>query len=151
MYSCTSNARNYYTPARGAGRRCVIPKTFKKKSTTNPQKKLKKKYYTPARGAGLPHWRALYYVLVADVVACIRQHTSACVRIRQHTASHTGGLFTTYFCSGCRCLHTSAYVSIRQHTSEYVSIRQHTASHTGGLFTIFFCSRCRCLHEYRFS
>ncbi len=46
----------------------------------------------------------------ADFISrtCIRQHTSAYVRIRQHS---------------------SAYVSIRQHTSAYVSIRQHTSAY----------------------
>jgi hypothetical protein len=55
--------------------------------------------------------------LHADV--SIRQHTSACVSIRQH-ASANAGVST---CSDkSSSLH--AYVSIRQHTSAYVSMRQ---------------------------
>jgi hypothetical protein len=44
----------------------------------------------------------------------IRQHTSACEKLRE-----TPPNFRMY-------LHTSAYVSTRQHTSAHVSTRQHT-------------------------
>jgi hypothetical protein len=44
---------------------------------------------------------------------CIRQHTLACVSIRQHMRAH--------LLSRCIRQHTSAYVSIRQHTSAYAS------------------------------
>ncbi len=75
--------------------------------------------------------------------ACMRQHTSAYVSIRQHTAEGVPRGRSRH-----ERLHTSAYVSIRQHTAEgvprgrsrherlhmsaYVSIRQHTSAYGGG-------------------
>ena len=66
--------------------------------------------------------------------ACIRQHTSAYVSIRQHTnlLGKLGSLRHDLDVEGKderEVLHTSAYVSIRQHTSAYVSIRQHTSAY----------------------
>jgi hypothetical protein len=58
--------------------------------------------------------------------ACIRQHASAYVSIRQHTS--WGRLPRRILFSPLR-LHTSAYVSIRQHTSAYVSKRREGVCH----------------------
>ena len=75
-----------------------------------------------------------------------RQHTSAYVSIRQHTASCQSrtSLRSSYLlpitsayvsirqhtsASVSICQHTSAYVSICQHTSAYASIRQHTPAY----------------------
>jgi hypothetical protein len=57
--------------------------------------------------------------------SCIRQHTSACVSIRQQCSRFARAPYTR-----CSCIrqHTPACVSIRQHTSAYVSIRQHTSA-----------------------
>jgi hypothetical protein len=74
------------------------------------------------------HGRSAASSLRGDSITCkhtsyvIRQHTSAYVSIRQHTAG------VQLARDSITCKHTS-YVSIRQHTSAYVSIRQHTSAY----------------------
>jgi hypothetical protein len=59
----------------------------------------------------------------------IRQHTSAYVSIRQHTAPLQLQAPLQLRCQYLYFLYYSAYVSIRQHTSAYVSMRQHTSAY----------------------
>jgi hypothetical protein len=66
---------------------------------------------------------------VAEQPACLRQHPSASVSIRQRMlvpASVGDGVAEQ---PACLRQHTSAHVSTRQHTSAYFSIRQHKSAY----------------------
>jgi hypothetical protein len=81
-----------------------------------------------------------------SIIHQLTSHTSAYVRIRQHTylerlcsfASTDSAAFrrmrhhllAAYVCIRQHTPDTSAYVSIRQHTSAYVSIRQQVCGTT---------------------
>jgi hypothetical protein len=82
-------------------------------------------------------------------MSLIRQHTSAYVRVRQHTPEYVSkrkkpAVRVRLHMSHIR-RHTSAYASIRQHTSAYVSIRQHTPAYATYLHTV--CGDRACLRR----
>jgi hypothetical protein len=57
---------------------------------------------------------------------CLRQHSSACASIRQHTSAYVSIMSLDVHPPALLRLYDQAAVSIREHTSAYVKRRQHT-------------------------